>query len=304
MILSDSSFFTKSHYEKNTGYAPPYLCELVVHCLELLSFLSYKGLKFRFKGGNSLLLILDKPLRFSIDIDIASTESREKIKQVMNEIKEESSIFTKLTHRQPKTKPWLPLISFKIYFNSVYKRSNYVMLDVVLEEPPYEGQRVPIEVGNLYRSPYYVEVAIPEGLMGDKLLTLGPSTLGIPIGKNKEAQRLKHVFDISRLSDTGPDLEKVRKSLLGCLSQENKIQRTNFSLKEVVEDTVLFCSKPLKYEEPPALHSVKEDAYLYEIVKGFPEFKKHLFGVDYTWDMLRRDMAKIKDISEYFLDRA
>jgi len=51
MIYGDNSLFTREHYENSRGYAPAPLCELAVHCLELVSQLSAAGLKYRFKGG-------------------------------------------------------------------------------------------------------------------------------------------------------------------------------------------------------------------------------------------------------------
>jgi len=298
MVFADKKYFTREHFEKNSGYAPPYLCELVVYCLELLSNLAHRQLNFRFKGGNSLLLILDKPLRFSIDVDIATSEKKEKLISIAEEIRNQSEVFTRLEIRQHKTKPWLPMISFKIYFDSFFQSpdDSYVMLDAVLKPAPSEGYVSPIRVEGIYQSSENVEVSTPAGLIGDKLLTIGPSTLGIPIGKNKEAQRLKHVFDISQLSKFDIEVEKVRKSVLSCMKQENEIQRSSYKLPEVIEDTVVFCEKPLKYDEIPDLEQVEDDDYLFEIVKGFEDFKKHLFSIEYTWDMLKDDMKRVRDV--------
>lgn len=51
MRVGDSALFTESHYEAHRGVAPPHLCELVVHCLELVAMLSRSGLSYRFKGA-------------------------------------------------------------------------------------------------------------------------------------------------------------------------------------------------------------------------------------------------------------
>ncbi len=42
----------------------------MIHALYLLERLKLTGLDFIFKGGTSLLLLLEKPARFSVDIDI------------------------------------------------------------------------------------------------------------------------------------------------------------------------------------------------------------------------------------------
>ena len=77
MILGKPNCFNKEHFEAHKGVAPAHLCELVVYCLELVSQLSHHGLAYRFKGGNSLLLLLEEPHRFSIDVDIVTTEPKQ-----------------------------------------------------------------------------------------------------------------------------------------------------------------------------------------------------------------------------------
>lgn len=298
MIFGKKEYFTKEHFEKNKGYAPAYLCELVIYCLELLSQLCNYKINFRFKGGNSLLLILDEPQRFSIDVDISSQESKENLISIMEDINAKCPLFTKLEIRQHKTKPWLPMISFKIFFNSFYQmpEESFVMLDAVLKPIQYEGYITKINVSNIYESEMKVEVSTPDGLIGDKLLCIGPSTLGIPLGKNKEAQRLKHIFDISRLLNCEINFDKVKESINNCLIQENEIQNKSFKIDEIIEDTIFFCQQPEKYKSLPDLNLFKPDEYIYEIVKGFDNFKKHLFKIDYTWEMLKLDMLNVAKI--------
>jgi predicted nucleotidyltransferase component of viral defense system len=48
------------------------ILEKMVHALSLLEHLKIAGLDFVFKGGTSLVLLLQKDNRFSIDIDIIS----------------------------------------------------------------------------------------------------------------------------------------------------------------------------------------------------------------------------------------
>ncbi|HOK40505.1 MAG TPA: nucleotidyl transferase AbiEii/AbiGii toxin family protein [bacterium] len=300
MILSNKKFFTKEHFEKNKGYAPAYLCELVVYCMELLSQLSAQELKFRFKGGNSLLLILKEPERFSIDVDIATSATKEEIIKKMEAIVKECEKFTKLEIRQHQTKPWLPMISFKIYFNSFYQNheNSFVMLDAVLKQIPYPGYLTKIKIKEIYESEYEVEVSEPSGLIGDKLLTISPATLGIPLGKKKEAQRLKHIFDISRLAKENYSINEVKESINNCIKQENEIQGKNFSLKEIKEDTKKFCEVATGFKEKPELEKIEKDQYLYEIVKGFDEFKNYVFKREYKWNDLLNDMSTVLNILE------
>jgi hypothetical protein len=298
MILGEAHQFERDHFEAHAGTAPPYLCELVVHCLELVSLLEHHGLGFRFKGGNSLLVLLEDPQRFSIDVDIVTTESKENMVALVERIVGSSRVFTRFEARAPKTKPWLPMISFKLFFDSHYQQPEdaFVMLDAVLEPPPYEGVRKPVCCASIYRSELHVEVPSVSGLIGDKLLTIGPSALGIPLGKKKEAQRLKHVFDVSLLSQQGFDPEAVRASVTGCMIQENRIQQRQCTWDEVRIDTLAFCREVLAHEAPP--EGVDPATYLGEIVVGYPAFRQYLFRAEYTWERLRQDATRVIGIVE------
>ncbi|HOJ49602.1 MAG TPA: nucleotidyl transferase AbiEii/AbiGii toxin family protein [Spirochaetota bacterium] len=297
MILSlDKNVFQKEYFESIKGLSTPALSELVVYSLELVSLLSYYNLNFRFKGGNSILLLLDKPERFSIDVDIATAEKKEKITEVIEKIVS-NSVFKKYEARLPKTKPWLPMISFNMYFDSYYN-NEFIMLDIILESPSYPGQKVYVESKGIYRSNQIVEVPTISGLIGDKLLTIGPSTLGIPLGKNKEGQRLKHIFDISRLSRKECDVKIIKESFIANFEQESRIQQKSISIKEVIEDTILFCDKILLLEKPD-YSNLESNTYEYEIAKGFNDFKKHIFSREYRFDDLKTDAKKVIELISY-----
>ncbi len=297
MLLGNKHYFTKDHYEAKKGFTPPYLSELVVHCLELVSLLSEHGIEYRFKGGNSLLILLEDPQRFSIDVDIATSENKQTLIDSVAHITEKSQIFTSFESRAPRTKPWLPLISFKLFFNSFFqkKEDSFVMLDVVLEAPPYPGIRKQVKCLDIYCSTQTVEVPTISGLIGDKFLTLGPATLGIPLGKNKAAQRLKHLFDISLLLNNDYQLDAVSQSIKTCSFQENKLQKTSFSHAEIIEDTKDFLEAILKYKEKPDFNQFNENEYIYEISQGFDEFVGYLFKMKYNWQNLREGSQRILD---------
>ncbi|MBD3243318.1 MAG: hypothetical protein GF331_22195, partial [Chitinivibrionales bacterium] len=106
MPLGDSRYFTREHIERQRFGTSPLLAEQAVHSLELVAELAASGLSFQFKGGNSLLLILDTPRRFSIDVDIATEEPRERIEESVGAICERYGAFTRWEPRPHKTKPW------------------------------------------------------------------------------------------------------------------------------------------------------------------------------------------------------
>ena len=55
---------------KDKYHSDPSLIEKNIYAFKLLDLLVQEGTSFIFKGGTSLMLILDEPKRISIDIDI------------------------------------------------------------------------------------------------------------------------------------------------------------------------------------------------------------------------------------------
>lgn len=301
MLMVDESCFTKAHYEAHTGVAPPHLCELVVHCLELVSHLSSSGLKYRFKGGNSQLILLSEPQRFSIDVDIVTTVEKEELSEIVGRIAEEHPRFTRHEVRPHKTKPWLPILSFKLFFESAYDRpadETFVILDAVLEPPVYGGVTKRVACGELYASEARVELPSVSGLLADKMLCISPATVGIPLGKNKEGHRLKHVFDVANLSRHDPDWDETEEALNNCLAQENTIQKTDHGFEAVCEDTVKFCEAALAHDAPPPVDSLEPGTYLDEIVRGFPEVGSFLFRAEYDWAKFHADLRQVVETFE------
>jgi len=291
MPVADSVYFSKENIERCRLNASSVLAEQAVHCLELVAELASCGLSFQFKGGNSLLLILSEPKRFSIDVDVASDKSREEIERVLDEIGPRFGVFARWERRQHKTKPWLPLSSYFLYYKSLFDPSpdTNIMLDVQMRRGLYRTEFKPVRCGDLYRSGAEAELPLPSSIISDKLLTLGPSTLGIPIGRGKEAQRLKHVYDVSRLSATLPDVEAMRESFRQCLQQENELQETGHSVADIVKDTLAFLWTTARHDAMPEASDIPA---LDENIRGLGPFAGHLFESGYGWLNLRRDMAR------------
>jgi hypothetical protein len=287
-----ANYLEKSHIEKCHFNASTLLAEQAIMCLELVSELVKNGLDFQFKGGNSLLLILDTPKRFSIDVDIATDCKRDEIEKCLEICVDKFGVFERWEPRQHKTKPWIPLASYYLYYKSKFTdEESSVMLDAQLRRSNYKTSRKAIVCGNIYKSDVMVELPLPSSIIGDKLLTLGPSTLGIPLGKGKEAQRLKHVFDISRLLTVEPKLSDIRESFTNCLQQENEIQVTKQTDDVVIEDTLRFCGSICSYPQIPSGDHLPP--IVQENAKGIIPFASHLFDPGYDWKMLQIDMAKV-----------
>ncbi|MBN1575703.1 MAG: nucleotidyl transferase AbiEii/AbiGii toxin family protein [Chitinispirillaceae bacterium] len=291
-MTSRDHLFSIEHIKASAFHASPGLTEQALHCLELVCELSEERLAYQFKGGNSLLLILDTPQRFSIDADIATDCTSAEIEEVLTRIVDRFKVFTRWEKRQPKTKPWIPLASYRCYFRSKVADSPDVniMLDAQLHASPYRCERRPVACGRLFQSGVSVEVPLPGSIVGDKLLTLGPRTLGIPVGKGKAAQRLKHFFDVSRLLEMRPPLREIRESFASCLMFECRLQGRTFTPDAVVRDTLESCWPVVRYPEPPV--TGEDGSVLAEHIRGLAPFAAHLFRAGYSWTDLQYDMAR------------
>jgi len=293
MAVAHQKYFSKENIEANKFNASPELAEQAVHCLELVSELVDAGLQYQFKGGNSLLIILNTAKRFSIDVDIATNTSVEEIEKILDLLPEKYGVFTEWKKRQHKTKPWLPISSYYLFYRSQFTDSQKtsIMLDVQLKESPYQTELKQVTCGELYISTSKATLPLPASIIGDKLLTIGPCTLGIPLKKGKEAQRLKHVYDVSTLLKTTPDLDEIRDSFSACMEQENKIQKNGYNSRAVMLDTIKFCGSVTAHHEQPDHIETLPDM-LKENVVGLHPFAEHLFESNYDWKKMQIDMAR------------
>jgi hypothetical protein len=294
MPVGNRNCFIPDHIRSHKGDTPLRLAEQAVHCLELVAELVENGLSFQFKGGNSLLVILQSPRRFSIDVDIATDEPVELIERVLDTLVGGSDVFLRWEPRRHKTKPWIPLTSYYLFYKArcVDESESNVMLDVQLGLSPYRTEPRRVRCGRLFDADTRVELPLPAGILGDKLLTMGPGTLGIPVGKGKHAQRLKHANDIAALLDTDPLLTDIRESFLACMAQENQLQQRHVTLEEVCEDTMHCCGSVMPFAERPSPDAAPEPI-LAEHVQGIDPFREHLFSKEYGWDALRGDLARV-----------
>ncbi len=69
------------------------ILEKMIHSLYLVRLLKISGLDFVFKGGTSLIIILDDDNRFSIDVDIICRETRDTLKEVFDRIIQKFEIY-------------------------------------------------------------------------------------------------------------------------------------------------------------------------------------------------------------------
>ena len=198
----------------------PILIEKMIMALTLVENLKKAGLDFIFKGGTSLLLLLESPLRFSIDIDIILPDTTNLDDSFADVIRQ--GIFTRI--EESKRSGQLPKQHFKFFFQSVIQeKESHILLDILLEKNPYPLLH-PIEIQSslIALDGQATKVVCPskECLLGDKLTAYAPHTTGIPYGKGKELEMAKQLFDVAALFDVSNDIRMVRTTFQKIALQE------------------------------------------------------------------------------------
>lgn len=182
------------------------LVEKVVRALYLLELLQRTGLKFVFKGGTALLLMMQEAKRLSIDIDIIIPEKVEIDKFLIQVIVQ--SDFLSFEENERKAHGDIEKAHYKFYYNPVTNtraEKEYILLDVLYEKPSY-GKHVvkcPVKSPFIIGDDDHAIVTIPsfEAILGDKLTAFAPLTTGVPYGKGKEIEIIKQLYDVGSLFD-------------------------------------------------------------------------------------------------------
>ena len=196
---------------QNKSHRDPGLIERTLFAFGLLEALSQVGLKFVFKGGTSLLLLLAHPMRLSTDIDIVVDPGTD----VDQYILKAKSIFPFIDggEQERKSRGSIEKRHFKFIYNSPMNRGDtlYILLDILFEDNHYEKViRKEIQSDLLLTEGQNLSVTIPtiDCILGDKLTAFAPHTTGIPFGK-KNLEIMKQFYDISTLIDEHSDYEII-----------------------------------------------------------------------------------------------
>lgn len=129
------------------------LIERTIFAFSLLEALVKTGLKFTFKGGSSLLLLLPAPLRLSTDIDIVVPPGTQ-IEEYIEKARAFSS-FIKAEETSRKAKGGINKRHFKFYYISRVATDEpmFILLDVLYEENLYQ-KTVEKEIENRFLSQF------------------------------------------------------------------------------------------------------------------------------------------------------
>jgi hypothetical protein len=228
----------------------PILIEKMVYAFGLLEILSLSGLKFIFKGGTSLILLLKQPKRFSTDIDILVTEENE-LDLVLNRLTSFKPFIEFEEHIRKQNATQLKKRHFKFFYTSpVLKRKASILLDVVIQKNTYSSL-VQLEIENEFiivdKEPSRVVVPKVECILGDKLTAFAPKTTGILFGRSKSLEIIKQFYDIGVLYESSEDYDLVIRTYESAVKEEMNYRSLTCEIKDVLKDsflaTLTICSR-------------------------------------------------------------
>lgn len=226
--------------------ADPELTEKVTNALYLVECVKKLDLKFIFKGGTALLLLLNKLHRFSIDIDIIVERNIDYnlLKKMFSILVDSNNIFYKFEEMKRVSSNRILKAHFKFYYRSALDdRNKYILLDIVFESNPYiELIEKDIVCDLILTEGETTKVSIPsiDCMLGDKLTAFAPNTTGIPYRVNKELEIIKQLFDISILFNEVKNLRVVRDTFINISKNELSYRRLPITNSGEIFDDINF----------------------------------------------------------------
>lgn len=262
----------------------PSILEKMIQALSLLQYLQTYNLEFTFKGGTSLILLLNDSNRFSVDIDILTEASRAKIESVLDQTITDSHFTSWSLDSKRSFMPGIPKAHYKLeYFSDLNSRPNYILLDILFENCHYPKiLHCPIQCPWIENTTI-INTQIPtvEGITGDKLTAFAPNTTGILYGKNKELEIIKQLFDLGNLFDAVKNLEELLESFTIFAQQEIEYRKLAIQPKTILMDTIETC-RVITFREKNRI--AKDKARFKELQTGIKSFTSHLiygkFNID------------------------
>lgn len=222
----------------------PSLLERVLFAFGLLEALVRVGMPFVFKGGTSLMLILERPLRLSTDIDILVEPGTD----VDRFIREASKLFPFKAFEEDRRvgKNNIEKRHFRFVYSSPLRKEDFfIILDIVFADNPYHlVERCELRSDLLLfdGAPVLVSVPSAECILGDKLTAFAPHTTGIPFGVDKELEIVKQLFDVSMLAERVLDCRALAATYDRAVVDEIGYRDLTITRDDVLRDTIQSCA--------------------------------------------------------------
>ena len=277
------------------------LVEKVYRAFRLLEILAKQGIDFVFKGGSAVMLLLDEPQRFSIDVDIVC---KEKLSQADLVGLTHNTDFGEAKEQERSNKSQVPKFHFKVPYKSVLKPSSEqessIVLDLLCDYPAYpviQDTQVALSFFPSSGDPVIVKTPTVEGICGDKLTAFAPSTVGIPYLKNQRSCALeivKQMFDVGCLFQEVKSLQDVANAFDATSKKENQYRGETFGRAQILQD-ILNTSLAICTE------GKKGQAVYEELRTGIMGLKAYVFSRKYTFQDAKVDAARVAYLAALIL---
>ncbi len=277
MLKKENFSVEHIEYLRATSKRDPSLIERVLFAFGLLEALRRVELPFVFKGGTSLLLILNKPMRLSTDIDIIVEPGID----VDEYLKQAAQIFPFKAYEEQMRKGKNNMVKrhFKFQFESPRTDSTVeIVLDILFENNKYaKVEEKAIECELLLTEPRYLMVKVPDvnSILADKLTAFAPHTTGVLIGRGKDLEIMKQMYDIYTLVNEFTDFDLLYDTYMGIVADEIAYRGLDIEVEEVLRDTY---NAALCIASRGQLFPEDFKSYL----RGIRSLAGHIYAFDYS----------------------
>ena len=274
--------FTINHINevKDNRKVDPAILERSIYALGLLEALVKVKMPFTFKGGTSLMLLLDKPKRLSTDIDIIVAPETD-ISSYLNEAAKIYP-FKQVSEDVRKARGKIVKRHYKFSFYSERVDDDLeILLDILYENNHYTKLiEKEIKTDILITEGEQLKVTLPSAdcIMGDKLTAFAPHTTGIPIGDDKELEIIKQMYDVATLADKYESYDDLIKSFNQTAITEIFYRELDIEPKDVLEDAIdtAICIASRGTVNPEEYEMYKE---------GIKGLKTHIYDGKFTGEI-------------------
>lgn len=248
--MIEKSSFSKEWIESlrekpNFNKTDPAIIEKMILAMALLEQLAIHQLDFVFKGGTSLVILLENTNRFSIDVDISTEQSKEDLEAVFNKIIKSQLFHSFEIDARRSFTGTISKAHYKFFYQSNFSRNtknkaaNYVLLDIVFEKAVYSQFRyVEVKTKWIVTKEPNLKVVTPtvESILGDKLTAFAPNTTGVPFNRGKETEIIKQLFDVAFLVGEISDLKEVSTSFFNTAKKEIAYRSLEIEPTSILDD--------------------------------------------------------------------
>ncbi|SJN42703.1 nucleotidyl transferase AbiEii/AbiGii toxin family protein [Sphingobacterium sp. JB170] len=318
--------------EKRKKYSKdPGIMENMIYALHLLEQLKLTGLDFIFKGGTSLVLIMEQPQRFSVDIDVIVNPdmTKESLENFLSKIVATSNFTGMRLDARRSYRDGVPKAHYAFSFRSNVSTRNRegkieerpekeISLDVLFAENHYPVLvKRNVQAEWLLTTGEVVSVKTPDinSIAGDKLTAFAPNTTGVPYHRERVNDKgeiirsemymeiMKQAFDVGCLFDLIDDLQTFKQSYeataIGEIKYrpERKIDSVEIVLKDTIATALLVARNNAQLND--------EDKMVYSYFsKGIQQFGHYVYTTNFRIEQAQIAVAKSAYLAAIILSRA